>query len=182
MCVRIRTEAADWRSAVEVAPGLVIPSPVWVRAEDVNGYDVALEVVPEGGRLVARNVSVQRRNGGPPITGEALRSIPVARLVRAAAECARLGHVQGEGDTKLTSVSPLGGEQVLQHARDAGPTVATLRLVAYVYKVALLRGDGPTKAVQDTFKIPRATAGRWVGLARERGILGPAEAPGKAGG
>jgi transposase len=57
-----------------------------------------------------------------------------------------------------------------------GPTDQALRMVGAVYRIAYLMGEPPTRAVAQTFQVPRSTAGRWVHLARERGFLGPATA------
>jgi transposase len=50
-----------------------------------------------------------------------------------------------------------------------------------VYQVAYATGESPTKAVMDRLGLPRSTAGRWIRMARKRGLLGPAT-PSKAGG
>ncbi len=61
--------------------------------------------------------------------------------------------------------------------REGGPTDEALEWVAKIYRVALLRGEGPTRAVEDAFELKRSTAAYW-----ERGFLREAEGPGKAGG
>jgi hypothetical protein len=72
--------------------------------------------------------------------------------------------------------------EVVEHMRSAGPVPSTLEAVAYLYRVAVLMGEPPTKAVEETLGLARSTAGRWVAQARQEGFLGPAETPGKAGG
>jgi transposase len=62
-----------------------------------------------------------------------------------------------------------------------GPSDADLRAVADVYQLAYVTGGAPTKTVMERLGLPRSTAGRWIALARERGLLGPAT-PRKAGG
>ncbi|MDQ3103705.1 MAG: hypothetical protein M3Q87_00505 [Actinomycetota bacterium] len=166
--------------AVAVAPGLGIARLVTVTVEDWSGYDVAVEVVPEGGRLVAQEVRVHRRDGGPAVTGEAIRSVPVAALTKQAARHV-LTFVQKDGYTEWTPTQQLTAADVAA-IQEAGPTTASLRWVAYLYRLGLVMGDPPTRTVEKALELPRSTAGRWVALARERGFLGPAEGAGKAGG
>ena len=66
--------------------------------------------------------------------------------------------------------------------RENGPTTETLEWVAYLYRLGLLRGDPPTKLVEQAIAIPRSTAGRWVAAARAAGLLGQSEGAGKVGG
>ncbi len=168
-----------WEKHVQVAPGLGMFREVTVK-ETVNDYDVEVVVVPESGRLVARDVRVSRRDGGPPVTSEAIRSIPVAELTKKAAK--HLFSVT-EGASGVRRMAPIMtiSEDDAARFREAGPTRWTLSNVADVYRIALLTGEPPTKAVESTFGIPRSTAGRWVAAAREQGFLGRAEGAGKAG-
>lgn len=59
-------------------------------------------------------------------------------------------------------------------------TDRALRWVAHLYRFALAVGLPPTKAVSDTLGLTRPTAGRRIAMARDHGLLGPAEV-GKAG-
>lgn len=167
-----------WENHVQVSPGLGMFREVTVR-DAVNGYDVEVVVVPEGGRLVAREVRVSRRAAGPPVTSEAIRSIPVAELTKKAAK-----HVfsikEEAGYRSMAPISTITQKEAARF-REAGPTSWTLENVAEVYRIALLTGEPPTKAVENTFGIPRSTAGRWVAAAREQGFLGRSEGAGKAG-
>ena len=145
----------------------------------VNGYEVTLTVVPENGRLVASGVCVRSIPGGPPVTGEAIRAVPVARLTKEA-WTGVLAVEEQDGVTKVSAMS-LTPEAATQ-LRANGPTPATLRWVAYLYRVALLVGDPPTRAVETGLGIPRSTAGRWIAAAREQGFLGASEGVGRAAG
>lgn len=169
-----------WEDHRSVAPGLGMQNEVTVSAE-VNGYDVEVLVVAENGRLVAQDVRVSRRPDGPPVTSEVIRSVPVAELTKRAAR-----HVFGleelpSGAWQMTPILSIS-ESDAARFREAGPTKWTLENVADVYRMALLVGEAPTKAVATTFGIPRSTAGRWVAAAREQRFLGDAEGAGKAGG
>ncbi len=162
---------------VQLAPGLAVESPVQVVVEDCNGYDVDLVVVglpgdaQRAGRLVCRELTVRQREGGPAVTGEALRSVPVATLTNLA-----VSKVLQLAEGAARSQKPPEG--VAAH----GPTDEALRWVAHLYRLALVTQEKPTKAVEEALQLPRSTAGRWVSLARERGFLGASEGSGKAGG
>lgn len=137
--------------------GVQIPARFPVRAA-VNGYAVKIDAEYDRwtGRYVARSVEV-RAGDGAEVTGEVLRSIPVATILRD-------GIMPALGLTHLRRV-PRGG------FRAAGPTPHTLRWVARVYRFAVLLGANPTQAVADGLDVPRSTAGRWVTRARDQGLL-----------
>ncbi len=150
---------------------------------EVNGYDVEVTVAHQAGRLVAQELTVRQRDGGPPVTSEALRAIPVAAITKRAVSFALEVKTTGSGDSTLTEMSPLWlVPETIERLRSNGPTPETLGFVAQVYRLALLVGDAPTRAVETTFGLPRSTAGRWVAMARRAGLLSEAEGPGKAGG
>lgn len=171
---------------VTLAPGLDLWREVTVRGEDYKGYDIDVLVVADGGRLVAHEVKVTRRPDGPPVTGEALRTMTVAAFVRQSVRAS--SHLQAWGGLSGDAWEPNStrvafGLLDVEHRdrmREAGPVTETLEWVARIYSAALATGDKPTKAVEEAFEVPRYTAGRWVASARKRGFLGPAE-PGKAG-
>ena len=80
---------------------------------------------------------------------------------------------------KLTWASPLA---LSERAKGGGgPSDEDLRTVAALYQVAYATGQAPTKLVMNRLDLPRSTASRWVRMARDRGLLGPAT-PRKAGG
>lgn len=171
---------------VEVAPGLALPQPMAVTAEDVRGFDVDVEAIVQHGRLVAREVCIRQREGGPPVTNEAIRSVPVAALLTTAAtyvlEIERSGQLVTAADPYVLRTGPVWpSDELVKQVRELGPTAEVLRMVANLYRVALLTGQPPTVAVEKTLALPRWTAGRWIAAARDRGFLGPAEGPGKAG-
>lgn len=156
---------------VQLGPDLTMPKRCTVTTADCNGYDVqALLVLDEGWRYRCTELRVTRRDGGPEVSGEGIRAIPLAGIIRdgvlsAAAVSARL---QGWGTPP---------EGIAEH----GPTPDALRWVARIYRLAHAAGDTPRKRVEETFGVSPATAGRWVAAAREAGHLGAAPAPGKAG-
>lgn len=167
-----------WDRHVVAGPGLVMPRETTIRSQ-VNGYDVKVTVVPEHGQLVAQEVHVRRLPDGPPVTGEAIRSIPIGRLVRQAWSAVQ----SSEERDGVTKVSPMMlTDEAAAQLRANGPTAATLKWVSHLYRVALLIGEPPTKAVETGLGVPRSTAGRWIAAAREQGLLGASEGAGRAGG
>jgi hypothetical protein len=165
---------------LDLGDGLRIHADVRVMVRGWS-HDVDLAVVVADGRLVADRVRVSRREGGDPVTSEALRNIPVARLVHAAVGAVR--HVREEYPGGGLSLGPAWpskeeGAYVAKHGLDDD----SLRIVARVYRVAYLIGDPPTKQVERLFSLPRSTAGRWIAAARQRGYLGESAGPGRAGG
>lgn len=62
------------------------------------------------------------------------------------------------------------------------PNERALAWVAHLYRYGLAVSYKPTKAVEEGLKLPRSTANRWITMARQEGLLGPSEGPGRAGG
>jgi hypothetical protein len=62
------------------------------------------------------------------------------------------------------------------------PNARALTWVSHLYRYGLAVSYKPTKAVEEGLKLPRSTASRWIAMARQEELLGPAEGPGKAGG
>ena len=87
--------------------------------------------------------------------------------------------VEGETDD---GALVLGAKVMPDGVAANGPTDEALGWVAYAYRLALVVGEAPTKAVRDSMGLPQSTAARWVQQARQRGFLGPSEGRGKAGG
>jgi hypothetical protein len=173
----------DW---VRVGDDLLVPLMTTVTATGNPEagdppLDVEIDVVPENGRLVAQEVRVRRQSDGPPVTGETIRSVPVAALTKLAArEVMRIINI-AENEEIATVPAGVRDDQV-QYVRDHGLTDKTIEIVAHTYRLALLMGNTPTKMVEEWLEVPRSTAGRWIATARERGLLGKAEGRGKAGG
>ena len=163
---------------VSLGPGLVVPREQGLSTR-VGPYELELHVVFEDGRFVCNRLTVSRKPDGPPVTTEGIREIPVAALVRMAAETGVWrSEPTDDGSSKLIDGWPL---QVPPRAPGAGPGEEHLRAVAATYQLAYATGAPPTKTVMERFGLPRATASRWIALARKRGLLGPAT-PRKAGG
>jgi hypothetical protein len=165
---------------VELLPGLLLWREVTAYADDYKGFDVAVHVVLDDGRLTAYEVKVKQRPGGPAVTGEALRQVKVAAFVRNSIAANSTLPEREPGETYTVAAFGLLEPSDVARMREAGPVTETLEWVAKVYTVALATGDQPTKAVRNVFEIAQSTAGQWVKRARDKRLLGPAE-PGKAG-
>jgi len=173
---------------VSLGPGLVAPmvftwrSPrSFVDREGKNQlHDIEADIVFEEGRFVVDRLTIKRREDGPPVTTEALRSIAVATLLHVAAEFNVMptAPTDGGGYKATWPMLPMLSERA---QAGGGPSDEDLRLVATVYQVAYATGGPPAKTVMDRLGLPRSTASRWIALARKRGLLGPAT-PRKAGG
>jgi hypothetical protein len=169
---------------IPLGGGLAGWSPFTWHAEEGLPYRLELRVVHEDGRFVVDQLTVKRREGGPPVTTEGLREVPVAAFLRLAVESnvMRVGPTIRDGNRsswKLTWASPLA---LSERAKGGGgPSDEDLRTVAALYQVAYATGQAPTKLVMNRLDLPRSTASRWVRMARDRGLLGPAT-PRKAGG
>jgi hypothetical protein len=173
-----------------LGPELAIPKEFTFSVETEGLYSLEADVVyeqPVGGRMghfVVDRLTVKRREDGPPVTTEGLRQIPVTAFLRLAVEGNRMrvGPREYDGHTsswKLTWAGPITLSERAQAG--GGPSDEDLRAVADVYQLAFVTGGAPAKTVMQRLGLPRSTASRWIKMARERGLLGPAT-PRKAGG
>lgn len=168
---------------VELIPGLHFPSRAIVFDPDPEcPHDVYAIVTPDlaTGLLVVAQLDVRQRPGGDPVTTASLRKVTVGKLIQACIPYLQVwdsdpvtGNVTRVGTPWLT-------EEDVKHAELHGPDNQTLRRVAHVYRLALIKSGAPTKSVSAAFNISQATAGRWVTKTRNAGYLGPVQAPGKA--
>lgn len=146
----------------EFGAGVVVPErfDAWTEGPESDPYDVSMTVALKGARFVCKSLTVTMRDSGEPVTGEGLRLVPVGRLMR---EAVWTVLEEARGPDPFT-VGP-------EDAAD-GPTDAAIRKVATVYQVAYALGEAPTARVAEVFSLTRATAGRWIRTARDRGYLG----------
>ncbi|MDQ6854728.1 MAG: DUF6214 family protein, partial [Actinomycetota bacterium] len=143
-----------------------------------RGLHVEVDCVVEDTTPVCTAVSVWRLDGSP-LRPDDLNSLPLEKYADAAAETHSFQMPPG---------TPIGMHVAEIHAPGRDPsfqrrhtvTDNDLRRVAATYRAALETGNPPTAAVEDEFQVSRATAGRLVRRARDRGFLGAAT-PRKAG-
>jgi hypothetical protein len=122
--------------------------------------DVELVAEVENGTYVVSELRCSRKRRGREVTGEAIRTVPIKRILTLGAIDANSGLHPGPDATEI---------------RDQGPTEESLHVVAYVYRMAHLVGDPPTRAVASAIGLPYSTAARWVQHARQAGFLRPAD-------
>lgn len=184
MKMTTKTTEATRSGMVELVPGFRAPArSEALFAPDTDGdiveFEVRLVIAYDGDRFHVEELCCHRVEGGPAVTGEAIRALPVARLMGEAA-VAHVFNVEPTGaadrSVRMTPLGAFGPGDVTD-----GPTDEALRKVAVVYQLHHACGLPPTRAVEIIFELPRSTAGRWVGMARERGLLGPTT-PGRASG
>ena len=139
------------------------------------GAEVALDVeVDENGRPHCRELRVR----GDDVTGELLRTVPVARYMAAAMRAPfvffRLGDLT-EAPT-LREQADFYQRYVMgarKPVRGQPITDEQLLTVAELYRAAKHRGDPPVRTIVQQLGITRGTAQRWVNKARERNMLEP---------
>lgn len=162
------TAEAVWTTPKHLADGLLAYSRGHIEA--TGAYAVSLTVGVQAGRYVCEELTVRQVEGGPPVTTEGLRDIPVATLIqRSAAGTFLEATALGGGEVKA---EPIGEPPEMDRRH---PSEAALRYVALLYRMGYLVGEPPTGLVATTLNTSRPTAARWVADARERGFLGPAE-------
>jgi hypothetical protein len=140
---------------------------------DATGtYQVEVTVAPQAdGKVGCTALTVRQLPGGPLITSDHLRRVPVYEIVHRA--------LASHGDAPR--IPELTAEEA-QRLRSGGPTDEALQHVAAVYRAALATASPPTAAVEASLGLPRSTVGTWVRLARARGHLGPSKGRGRAAG
>lgn len=166
---------------VAISDFVQAPSRVDVTATDYRGFDVRVVLRARRGGFDCAEVTASQRDGGPPVTGEALRSIALGDLIREGRKflVATIPDPTGPIDpTARSGYSSygLGTElptdiRACWSASDTPNVDVALRWVAMRYVLAQAVGLPPTKEVQTAFGVSRATASRMVSLARTRGFL-----------
>lgn len=173
------------RSSADLKPPMVsitdfvkAPPRINVVAEDYRGFDVSLVLVARRGGFDCGEITVRKREDGPMVTGESLRSIALGEFI-----------AEGEKFLWTNLPDPTDGESFGGHSsyqlgsplpdviRDCWTASepeninVALRWVADRYVRADATGHPPTKEVQIAFGVSRATASRMVRRSRDCGFL-----------
>ncbi len=173
-------------SYVDLAEGVQVPERLLAEVRD-SGLPAVLEieVAVIDGAVACQMVALRSLDGGPPITRELLRDLPVGRLASVLmANRALISDFSSSawGDLDQSRVFLVAGadapddvyESVLKQTAPRPRrriTDALLAKVAKVYRDQVDEG-APTRAVAKEFMVSHSTAARYVAQARERGLLG----------
>lgn len=166
--------------------GLQVPERLRAEVTDIGlPVTVEIEVAVREGAVVCEMVSLRAREGGPPVTREMLRDVPVRALASALMANSSLiwdfSH-PGWGDVDTAKVFVVDGRSAPEEVqadirqrtvpgRRRRVTDELLGKVATIYRIHMKDG-APTLAVADELKVSHSTAARYVARARERGLLG----------
>lgn len=153
----------QFRAAV---PGTLTLEPAPDDAEPLE-YTVVMSLDVVDGRLACTSCTLQMKPGGPPVTAEALRRIPVGRYLREAADSGLTVWEVDAADPRMTHVF----EPPPRDFAEGGMTDDVLREVARLYHWALATGDAPLGLLEREYGIPRGKASRWISVARRRGFV-----------
>lgn len=142
---------------------------MWASPLEVDDPDldvvIELELEVEDERLVVSALRARRRPGGPPVTVDALKSLPVVRLIArelgGGAVLSWLVQIDDQGDGHYR-VAPANLEALPEAER-----------AAIIYRAAYFLGMAPTTAVAEGLGISRDMAAKRVQAARLAGFLEP---------
>ncbi len=160
----MRTKRSEPGGAHDLGHGLSV---MWWKRVRIDDPDlegiVELELRDDGDRLVVSKLTAEGRPGGPPVSADLLRAIPLARMAPEAIE----GSLGG-----LVKVRSTGrkGSRITPGNLDALPM---LERVAVIYRAALFLGQPPTTMVAETLDVTRDAAAKRVQAARSAGLLEP---------
>jgi hypothetical protein len=160
---------------IEFPAGLALPPVVMAMVPDLDGHGVEAKIIYDGERYVCAELRMWQLDGGPPVTGEAIRAVPVKHLVRRAIRMQLYEPTEWDDRGWESRFELMPAAKPPPDAKRHG-TDEMARWVAQVYQLAVALNEPPTKTVQDELGVSRATAGRWVAEARERGLLPPVPA------
>lgn len=139
--------------------------PCSITATGADGLVVDGEVDVLDGRFGFASMTV-RTEDGRHVTGERLRSIPVAQIVRTVAE--RIVLTMRHPSPGTVAVSPFGAPPP-----KTGRSVSDEQLewLSDLYSFCRAVGEPPTQSVARAFEVSVPTATRWVARARKRKLI-----------
>ena len=130
------------------------------------------------GRPECVELRCRPRPGGPPVSGEALRKIPLRRYLRHSTvryslrvqqvEGRELVHALGDDDAPLLA-------HLYEDSQKRPTYPMTDEHLREVVEAYVSGGSKGVVAVRRRFPVSRATASRWVKAARERGLFDEVE-------
>jgi hypothetical protein len=162
----------DIAELIELPAGLGLPSECVVVVTYPERARVEMVVELRAGRYEVKGLSVLRDARAAEITAEFLRSLTPRDDVRAALLDLLKPMTWSQSGAVVTAQIP---GRPPKGIASQGPTEEVLKWVAQEYALAYALTIPPTKAVQESLGVSRATAGRWVAEARHRGLIGTDE-------
>ena len=135
--------------------------------DDELGLHVALELEVEDNRLVVTSFCARRLEGGPPVTAEALKSVPLVRWTQLAASGGFLS-----GLVRSETTAP-GNYKATPATDDDLNKLPEVERAAVVYRGAYFVGLPPTSTVAEVLGVNKAVAAKRVQAARRAGLLEP---------
>jgi hypothetical protein len=170
--------AGESGDEVEIAGGIFLPWQRYVSKVDDPEfpYEVVAVVEIEDGQPHCRELRLRAVDGGPPITGSALRSIPLASYLERTLELQWLPYRKQAG---TDCVELATSRDVKEGRRTRRPKDEVLPKVIEEYRRALADPDpavrrAPTQAVADRLHYERGHVSRLLSEARKLGLLGSA--------
>ena len=162
-----------------IGQGLALPGEYGLSIDDeALPYLVEMDVRVEDGKPTCEALKVARRPGGPPVTGEGIRKLPVAGFLRHTVQDVAYRVTEtGSGTYKLEPLErkEMPAARQLYEATRRRESMSDERLqeAARSYREAERRGAAPAEAVRQAMFVSRSTAARLVRAAREKGLLPP---------
>jgi hypothetical protein len=164
------TAHADSPELVHLTERLAAPARMVVEAAGYRGADVRLVLACRPGAVDLVEVSARQVPGGEPLTGAALRRVPVGELARQAWPLLRaLDPSSGEAVELPPLAAPLPPS--VAGAWPKADRELALAWAGLVYDAAQILGADPTRAVMAAFTTSRPTASRIVAQARDGGLI-----------
>lgn len=153
-------------------------------------YDLLFIVGFDGTRSPLHDVRYIQRpeRSAKPVASSRIRNVPLDALVREAISSKRVVYrriapdaIRWVSDEEKEAVNDVAGRATRYTARSSA-TGGQLQLVAEEYRMAIARGEYPTKRVQTALNLPsRDVAAKWVQKARAANLLPPAPGERKSG-
>lgn len=136
---------------------------------DDPAFDVILELEleAEDGRLVVERFTAKRRPGGPAVTVDVLKAIPLVGLTSRAAAPGLLRGIVRSRPTKP------GSSRVAPAKLEDLEELSEAERAAVVYRAAHFFGLPPTVTVAEVLGLSRDVAAKRVQAARLAGLLDP---------
>lgn len=164
-----RTKATRLRAALgrphRLGHGFAVMYKPEIQVEH-EGLDLDLQFDVDDGRLVVTSLCARQRAGGPPVTIDFLKSLPLVRF----ATTSVLGDLGG-----LVQIESRGPRDHTVSSADVDDlsALSEVERAAVVYRAAYFFGLPPTAKVAEVLGVSHAVAAKRVQAGRRAGLLEP---------